>query len=298
MNTYKPEGTLLGSRENSEWLTRDGLLRAQACGKILEGRATLCDKSNNLIVDLDGLRGIIPREETLLGDIRNIAIISRVGKPVCFKVLRVEEGSIILSRRAAQLEAADAFLYRLTPGDIIEACITHLEQFGAFADIGCGLVSLLPIDSISVSRIFHPRERFYVGQRIRAVVRSTDFPHNRVTLSHRELLGSWEQNAALFTPGMTVAGIVRGVESYGIFVELTENLAGLAECREGVRDGQTASVFIKNILPEKMKIKLVIVDVFDTPPRKQNYHYFLKEGHIHHWRYSPENCRKVIETVF
>lgn len=297
MNTYQPEGSLLLTKENSRWLTPEGLRRAQECGRILEGRALLCDRNNNLVVDLGGLRGLIPREEAVLGEARNIAVISRVGKPVCFKVLELGD-RILLSRKAAQLEAADRYLAALTPGDVIDARITHLEQFGAFADVGCGLVSLLPIDAISVSRICHPKERFHVGQAIKAVVRGVDLARHRLTLSHRELLGSWEENAALFSPGMTVAGTVRGVEDYGVFVELTENLAGLAECHDGVRDGQAASVYIKSILPEKMKIKLVIVDVFDRPLSPSPPHYFITGGHISSWRYSPAGCGKVIESVF
>ena len=42
------------------------------------------------------------------------------------------------------------------------------------------------------------------------------------------MLGTWAENAALFSPGQTVTGVVRSVEDYGIFVELTPNLAGLA----------------------------------------------------------------------
>ena len=60
--------------------------------------------------------------------------------------------------------------------------------------------------------------------------------------------------------GQTVAGVVRSVEDYGIFVELAPNLAGLAELKDGVVAGQTAAVYIKNIIPERMKIKLVIID--------------------------------------
>ena len=122
------------------------------------------------------------------------------------------------------------YIAGLTCGDVIPVRITHLEPFGAFADIGCGIVSLLPIDAISVSRIDHPKERFTVGMDIRAVVRMKD--ENRITLSHRELLGTWTENAERFRVGETVAGIVRSVESYGIFVELTPNLAGLAAERK------------------------------------------------------------------
>lgn len=63
-------------------------------------------------------------------------------------------------------------------------------------------------------------------------------PNGRVALSHKELLGSWEENAALFSPGETVAGVIRSSESYGVFIELTPNLAGLAEPRDDVFPGQ------------------------------------------------------------
>ena len=42
-----------------------------------------------------------------------------------------------------------------------------------------------------------------------------------------------------------MAGIVRSVEPYGIFVELAPNLAGLAEVADNVHNGQQASVYIK-----------------------------------------------------
>ena len=165
----------------------------------------------------------------------------------------------MLSRRAAQQECVKEFLLQLNAGDIVDAKVTHLEHFGAFVDIGCGVVSLLSIDCISVSRITHPHDRFSVGDNIKAVIKSVDPESGRIYVTHKELLGTWEENAANFAVGQTVAGIVRSVEDYGIFVELTPNLAGLAEYKEGVSVGQTAAVYIKNMVKERMKIKLVPV---------------------------------------
>ena len=155
----------------------------------------------------------------------------------------------------------------------------------------------MPIDSISVSRIPHPGARFTPGQSIFAVVKSID-ESGRITLSHKELLGTWEENAALFAVGETVPGIVRSVEKYGIFVELTPNLAGLAEFSEGVSPGSHAGVYIKSIIPSKMKIKLIIVDCFDADYPASQPKYFIKDGHIDTWRYSPEESPKLIETQF
>ena len=100
---------------------------------------------------------------------------------------------------------------------------------------------------------------------------------------------------------MTVSGIVRGIEEYGVFVELTPNLSGLAERREDLQVGSSVTVYIKAILPERMKIKLVILEN-QQEPRKRLIamgDYFIRQGHLSKWRYSPENCKeKQIETVF
>jgi small subunit ribosomal protein S1 len=257
-------------------------------------------------VDLGPCKGIIPREEAAIGiedgTTRDIAIISRVSKPVCFFVREIRDDAeggpcAVLSRRKVQEECRREYIERLQPGDVIDARVTHLEPFGCFVDIGCGIASLIPIDAISVSRISHPRDRFKIGQDIKAVVRSLE-PDGRVTLSHKELLGTWDENAAAFEAGETVAGIVRSVEPYGIFVELAPNLAGLAEPREGVTAGQHAGVYIKSLIPDKMKVKLIIVDAFDaayTPPQPR---YYFKGEHMDIWRYSPETSERVIETRF
>ena len=307
MTVIKPEGWLLETPENHEYLrSASGILRAREEGRTLEARAMICDSGHNLIVDLECMKGIIPREEGALGledgSIRDIAVISRVNKPVCFKVLEIKrqldgKNCAVLSRRAAQAEAKKIWVSKLAPGDVIDARVTHLEPFGSFVDIGCGISSLIPIDLISVSRISHPRDRFKVGQDIRAVVKTVE-ADGRVCLTHKELLGTWEENAARFTPGETVAGIVRSIESYGIFVELAPNLAGLAEPKDDVSPGQNASVYIKNLIPEKMKVKLIIVDSFDAGYKVQEPEYFVSADHISRWVYSPSSCDKVIETVF
>ena len=307
MSVYLPEGLLLDTPEN---IRRTGsaarLAQAMAQETILEGRAVLCDYQHDLVVDLGWCRGLIPRAEGAVGiadgSTRDIAIISRVGKPVSFLVQELRQlpqGGVlpVLSRRLAQERCRRDYLERLVPGDVIPGRVTHLEPFGCFVDIGCGIPSLIPIDQISVSRISHPRDRFRPGEDIRAVVRSLE-PGGRVCLSHKELLGSWEENAALFHPGETVAGVVRTVEEYGVFVELTPNLAGLAEPCPGVTPGQQASVYIKNIIPGKMKIKLIIVDAFDGTPAPQPLRYFFQGGHMDRWRYSTPQAVKVVETVF
>lgn len=309
MNRYLPEGSYISRPENREALaTAETLERALERGDILEAVARVCDSELTLHFTLGGMPGVMPREEVQYlqegEEPKDIAVLTRVGKPVCFKVVgftRCDDGQVaaVLSRRAAQMECMESYIAGLIPGDIVPAKVTHMESFGAFVDIGCGIVSLLSIDCISVSRISHPSDRFSVGDRIFTVIRRID-SEGRIYVTHRELLGTWEENAALFSPGETVIGTVRSIETYGIFVELLPNLAGLAEPRGGVEVGDTAAVYIKSILPEKMKIKLIVIDTEKAPPCKE-FRYFVDTAsceHLSHWVYSPEEAAKRIETSF
>ncbi len=304
---YCYEGKRIKTEQNRYFTQNlDTLTEAMNSGVILEGISYLCDHDRHLHIKAGNIEGIIPKQECVYTanglPEKDIAIISRVGKPVCFKVKAIERNSMgeisaIFSRRDAQRDCMREKISRLSTGDVIEAKITRLDPFGAFCDIGCGIISLLPIDCMSVSRISHPKDRFRNSQVIKAVVKNTQDEFGRITLSHRELLGTWEENASRFTSGQTAAGIVRSIEDYGVFVELAPNLAGLAECREDVQVGQSAAVFIKNIIPDKMKVKLAIIDCSDRESSVPDYDY-PDITHIDHWKYSPDNCEKLIETVF
>ena len=275
---------------------------------ILESTVVRCDSEHRLHVQLDGIRGIIPREEAIApwisGAGREIALLSRVGKPVCFQVTDLksdEKGTVtaLLSRRAAQEAAMDWMLGHLAPGMVISACVTHLEPFGAFVDIGCGVVAMLPCERISVSRIAHPSQRFRPGQKILAVVSDIDRERRRFTLTHKELLGTWLENASYFQPGETVQGTVRSVQSYGAFVELTPNLSGLADPGPQVAEGDRVSVYIKTIRPDRMKVKLQIIETLPPEEGPRPLRYQITDGRLSRWVYSPPGYEKAaVETVF
>ncbi len=273
---------------------------------VLEGTVIRCDSGHNLWVDLGCTAGFLPKSEGALGiiegTVRDIALISKVGKRICFRIMgfhKSNEGQLIpvLSRRIVQLACQQQVIDRLQPGDIIPARVTRTEPFGAFIDIGCGINSLIPIDMLSVSRINHPRERVQTGQLIHTVLLHRE--DGKLTFSLKELLGTWEENAAPFHAGETVTGIVRSVEEYGVFVELAPNLAGLAEPFSGITSGRRVAVFIKSILPDRMKVKLAIVEVLpEHAIAPMPLQYYVNASHIDRWVYSPPESKRNISTLF
>ena len=296
LNTrFLPEGRLLYTPENQKaCASRRALLQAMGAGRILEGRVLLCGADHALIVQVGQFTGSIPREETALGiaegTTREIAILSRVGKPVSFTVEAVEgpeaSPSLLLSRRRAQVLALRHMLSAWQPGLIIPATVTHLESFGAFVDVGCGIPSMIGIENLSVSRIPHPGCRLAPGQKIFALVTGINKDLGRINLSHKELLGTWAENAACLSPGMTIPGYVRSVKDYGAFIELFPNLSGLSEPKEGLQEGDRVSVYIKSILPERRKIKLRILERLPREELPPPLPYFHREGMLENWQYT------------
>ena len=210
-----------------------------------------------------------------------------MGKWVSFQVLTFDKhGTAILSRRAAQAEARSYLLNTLRPGDIIPAVVQTPTGFGVFCDIGCGCTALMRIERCCVSRLANAGELFSPGQKIFAAVLGIDDAAGLINLTGRELLGTWEENASRFRPGQTVTGTVRSIMPYGIFIELTPNLSGLAEPGAPVSEGDNVSVYIRSIQPERHKIKLTVIERLSTAiPLRLAYTQW--EGHLDKWEYYP-----------
>ena len=276
MQTFRTEGNY----RSADRLSPAELRAAIASREILQSTALAFDTQRQLRFDLGGVKAVMPfgqcADGAESGTVRDIAVLTRVGRPTCFVIEGIETGEngqpcYLLSRAEAQRMCKAEYLDTLQPGDILPCTVTHIEPFGAFCDVGCGISALLPIDCMSVSRISSPADRVSVGQQILCAIKNRDV-QGRFVLSIRELLGTWEENAA--------------------------GLAGLAETCPDLHPGQAVSVYIKNILPDKMKIKLVIVNHSLGQSHRFDLRYFITEGHIDHWLYSTPESRKRIETDF
>ena len=230
---------------------------------------TSCDSNYNLHIRCDdGVVGIIPRNEVEAINIdekgmpRPNICINKVNKFVQFKVKEIDDkDQFILSRKKVSEEALNWAMNNLKEGMVIDGIVKSIQPYGAFVEVGGGIVGLLHIEDISVARIKNPSERFQIGQRVQVMIKSIDRNLERVILTYKELLGNWQDNVKLFREGDIVTGIARETDKNknGIFIELRPNLVGMAEYKPDIEYGQNVIVNIKKIIPDKKKIKLVIV---------------------------------------
>ena len=265
MQKFIPEGW----NDINRKFSLDELSNASINGSIIEAKVTKCDSNYNLYLDLgNNITGIIPREEVEAVNIDETGFakpnicMSKINKYVQFKVKDTsKKDAVILSRKAVGKDAIKWIKDDLKEGMRVCGIVKNIKPYGAFVEIGGGIVGLVHIEDISIARIKSPYERFKIGQKINIVVKSIDRKTNRVILSYKEMFGTWEDNIKDFKEGSTVKGKAREIEKSknGIFIELKPNLIGLAEYKEGIEYGQDVDVYIKKIIPERKKVKLVII---------------------------------------
>ena len=171
MLEYRAEGLC----RNANHLSREELSRCIAGGEVLQSTALAYDTDRRLRFELGGMRGIMPFADCVDAapgeTVKDIAVLTRVGRPTCFVIMGTEfdengEEYYLLSRAEAQRRCRAQYLDTLEAGSVIPCTVTHIENFGAFCDIGCGIAALLPIDCLSVSRIASPADRVQVGQQL------------------------------------------------------------------------------------------------------------------------------------
>ena len=256
MSTFKffPEGWK--SEETEE--TKD----------ILQGIVKNCDKDYNLHVELkNGMHGIIPRQEIEAINIdekgfpKENLCIGKVHKYVQFKLKEKDGDKLIFSRKDVQQEVLNSVKTDLKVGDNIKGIVKNITPYGAFIDIGGGVVGLAYIEDLSVARIKTPYERLKIGQNVNIVVKSINRETGKLNLSYKDTLGTLEENAKKFSVGMNTKGIIRETEKNknGIFIELTPNLVGMAEYKEGLKYGEKVDLYIKKIDYDKKKVKVVLL---------------------------------------
>ena len=261
---FVPEGW----KQEVNSMTLDEAKKYKEKGEILEGYVNKCDDNGNLFLNLGKeIYGFLPYGEVEAFKVEENGLPklqmckNKVNKIVQFKIKDINNNIVILSRKDVEKEVLKWLKIKKENNDILSGIVRSIQPYGAFIEIAGGVVGLIHIEDISVSRIKNPSERFEIGQKVNIVIKSIENNTNKIYLSHKELLGTWDENIKEIKKGRILKGIVkdRAKNNKGIFIEIKPNLVGMAEYSDKYNYGDKVNIFVKKIIPEKKKIKLAIV---------------------------------------
>lgn len=215
------------------------------------------------------IKAILPRNELSSivnedGLVEEKHIVNKKDKilHVCIKeIIENKDGTfeLIVSKKKLELKVRRWMYMHLQVGMKLKGVVVSTNDYAAFVDVGGGVTGILKAEDITDNVIKHTSDILRIGQRIQVIVKKFDRDTGRIELSYKEQLGTFEDNVKKFKEGDIVEGIIRGSIRSGVFVELAPNLVGMAEHVNGVEYGQKVLVSIKRIIPDKKKIKLIII---------------------------------------
>lgn len=153
-------------------------------GDVITGTVTNVT-SFGAFVDLGGLEGLIHISELSWGRVTQPSEVLRVGDEIKTMVLQVseDEGKIALSLKRLQENPWELLASKRSPGDILQATITCIVKYGAFARIEGGVEGLIHISSMEIPEDCKKLDDFlYEGQSVLVKILNIDVSKRRLGL--------------------------------------------------------------------------------------------------------------------
>ena len=167
--------------------SRNELLQNLVAGECIPGTVTNVTDFG-VFVDLGGVEGLIHVSEISWGRVRHPGDVVRLGQPVQVYVIKVEQdrARVALSLKRLYPNPWETAEERYHPGQIIEATVTSIVPFGAFARLEEGLDGLIHISEVCVDGDpALPGDCLEEGQVVKVRVLHVDGARQRLGLSLR-----------------------------------------------------------------------------------------------------------------
>lgn len=169
-----------------------------------------------------------------------------------------KEDKIIFSEKEAWNEKQRDVISKYSVGTAVEGTITAITDFGVFISFGENLEGLIHISELAWQRIDNPSELYNVGETIKAEVISLE--GSKIFLSAKKLMRDpWDGVAEKYKIGQVVDGKVLKVNPFGLFVQLDNDIHGLAHISQ-LGLAQKQRVNDKYKMDEKIKFTIVSIE--------------------------------------
>ena len=263
---------------NSE--ERDALLETLQEGMSVKGIVkNLTDYG--AFVDLGGVDGLLHITDMAWKRIKHPSEIVEVGQEIDVKILKFDRERNRVSLGLKQL-GEDPWVEitgRYPEGSRVKAKITNLTDYGCFAEIEEGVEGLVHVSEMDwTNKNVHPSKIVQLGDEVEVMVLDIDEERRRISLGIKQCQQNpWDAFASQYSKGDKIAGSIKSITDFGIFIGLEGNIDGLVHLsdiswnetgEEAVRNykkGDEIETVILSIDPERERISLGVKQLEDDP---------------------------------
>jgi small subunit ribosomal protein S1 len=249
-------------------------------GATVEARCVAHNKGGLQLEMVGGIQAFMPASHI---DLRHVNDLEQfVGQKLTAIVQEIDRKSkrVIISRRdhlnATREQAKAKAMETLAVGDEIDAKVSRIMEYGAFADIG-GVDGLIHVSDLAHAHVTNPKDVVKVGQAVRVKVLKIDPEKGRIALGIKQAQPDpWESLIGQFSPGATVDATVTRAMDFGAFIQVAEGLEGLCPIAElswsrvhrvadVVKAGDRVRVKVLNIDPARKRMTLSLKEAAGDP---------------------------------
>ncbi|HOV85847.1 MAG TPA: 30S ribosomal protein S1 [Syntrophobacteraceae bacterium] len=199
-------------------------------GKVVQGTVkNITDYG--VFVDLGGIDGLLHITDMSWGRVGHPSEMFQVGDRIKVMVLSFDRDHERVSLGLKQL-VADPWTQaegKYPVGTRVEGRVVSLTDYGAFVEIEQGIEGLIHVSEMSwTKKIRHPSKILSVGDVVEAVVLSINPENKRISLGMKQLEPNpWDVIAEKYPVGTTIAGKIKNITDFGIFIGIDEGIDGL-----------------------------------------------------------------------
>ena len=214
---------------------------------------------------------------------------------VLIEELDYKEKKIILNQKKAvdqeRQRKAETAIRGFNEGDIVEAQVLRIADFGVFVDLG-GIDGLIPASELSWGRFVHPKEVLKIGERVKARIFRIEKDSLRVALSIKQLLGDpWEQIESEVGIGEAILGKVINEAQFGLFIELKPGIEALlhnSEIPDDVEKPKVGAVITARLIKIDLEQRKIGLSLRDMQNIKQINEQSAHESYSQNLNKEPE----------
>ena len=245
-------------------------------------------------VDLGGIDGLLHITDMSWKRIKHPSEIVNVGDEIDVKVLKYDRDRNRVSLGLKQLgeDPWVAIKGRYPENTRVKAIVTNLTDYGCFAELEEGVEGLVHVSEMDwTNKNIHPSKVVQLGDEIEVMILDIDEERRRISLGIKQCFQNpWDGFAENFKKGDKIAGVIKSITDFGIFIGLEGNIDGLVHLsdiswdeagEEAVRKykkGDEIETVILSIDPERERISLGVKQLANDP--FMNYVADFEKGSI------------------
>jgi small subunit ribosomal protein S1 len=232
-------------------------------------------------VDLGGIDGLLHITDMAWKRVKHPSEIVKVGDELEVRILKFDRERSRVSLGLKQLGADpwENIGRRYPPGTRVFGKVTNIADYGAFVEIEDGVEGLVHVSEMDwTNKNVNPAKVVHTGQEVEVMVLDVDEERRRISLGLKQCQANpWKEFAENYNRGDKVAGQIKSITDFGIFIGLPGNIDGLVHLsdiswdqpgEEAVRNyqkGQQLEAMVLSIDPERERISLGIKQLAKDP---------------------------------